>query len=973
MRDFQQIAQSLAVALKALQMYTVAHPRAKESLAASYSMVERWLEEQKRLQFVVSASRTFLDGQVLETKSPQVAALAKLVSERGVGGFIFDRGVTAEEYLAFLQGLATKPPKLEEQGGFETFLSSRGVLHIKVSQVKYQEIREGEEAGSGDQAPVLNPAPLAKGGTAGRELAQMMREALLASMARGMGAHETPTGLGQGLGLGLGQGQGQGLGQGQGPGQGLGQGQGPDQGLGQGQGPGQGLGQGQGQGLGQGQGQGQGLGQELPWVSRGLGPAELGSLGALGRELGLGEDQPSPTQLALLRQALMEWTPSSQLGLLASSSNLPKEFPAGLRHGIHSLAGELLTMAVGTAPTQGAAWKQLQGPLLEALRSLKDRDAIAGNLLANLQALGQDTAEAEAALAGLEASSGGGTEQEEPGLLADLGPADLGMLAPLEQALGIQKGGPTSEQLAALRTALLGLPPEVQLSLMAGLAQLPDPPEGLALGLKALSAEVLAAATVTALAGGAAWPQLRGPIQGILNLLTDRKSLVRAFASHLRTRGMDPAQAEPILRDLAWDDLSLEARLLKILEHGFLFELSLEQRLALLRELLDLRRYDEFLRIQDILLEALRSEWPDFRLKAAKTLGGMTRWARQPGLPPEGIDPLTKGLREHFGSEPEPSIHQWTAEALDTLLSARVLRGDLLGALSDLQELEALLGFTGSQHPWQVDGITRLHAALSRRELLDAAVDHFLHQDRLQLSQEAPPYLAATGDSLLQHLLERLAGEQDRTTRGRLVEVIRTIGPTALPSLMSALGSSAWYLVRNALTLLADLGNASCLPSITPLLSHSEPRVRRHAIRALWKLGGPAAEPHLLGRMKETDAEAMEELLFAFGQLRSERSVAPISELAQDKRVLERIRIQALETLASIPSPRAMPALLECIRRKGFFSPGEPPAIRMAAAKALAALRTPEARAALQKLADTEPRGEERELLRRLLKGPVPP
>jgi hypothetical protein len=45
----------------------------------------------------------------------------------------------------------------------------------------------------------------------------------------------------------------------------------------------------------------------------------------------------------------------------------------------------------------------------------------------------------------------------------------------------------------------------------------------------------------------------------------------------------------------------------------------------------------------------------------------------------------------------------------------------------------------------------------------------------------------------------------------------------------------------------------------------------------------------------------------------------------------------------------------------------------MAAAKALAALRTPEARAALQKLADTEPRGEERELLRRLLKGPVPP
>jgi hypothetical protein len=669
----------------------------------------------------------------------------------------------------------------------------------------------------------------------------------------------------------------------------------------------------------------------------------------------------------------MEWTPSRQLGLLANSSSLPKELPAGLHLGIQSLVGELLTAAVESARAQGASWEHLQGSILDALRSLPDRDSIAGNLLANLQAPGQAATGAGTALQGLEALSRGATEEKEPDLLEGLGAADLGLLGPLERTLGIQRGGPTPEQLAALRMALLGLPPEVQLSLMAGLSQLPGPPEGLALGLKALSAEVMAAATMTALSGGASWSQLRGPIQGVLNLLPDRKSLVRAFASHLRSRGMDPAQAEPILRDLAWDDLSLEAKLLKILEQGFLFELSLEQRLALLRELLDLRRYDEFLRILDVLLEALRSEWPDFRMKAARTLGGMARWAHQPGLPPEAVDPLTKGLREHFAAELDHSIHHWTVEALDALLSAQVLQGNLLGALSNLQELEALCAFTGQQYPWQIHGTTRLHAALARRELLDAAVNHFLRLDRLQLGLEAPPYLAATGDSLLQHLLARLEGEQDRTTRGRLVEVIRTVGPTALPSLLNALGSSAWYLVRNALTLLAELGNATCLPAIVPLLSHPEPRVRRTAVRALWKLGGPAAEHHLLGRMKETDAETMQELLFAFGQLRSEKSVGPVAELAQDKRVLESLRIQALETLASIGSPRAVPALLECMRRKGFFSPGEPSGIRMAAAKALAMVRTPEARASLQKAASAEPKGEEHDLLHRLLKGPVAP
>jgi hypothetical protein len=574
---------------------------------------------------------------------------------------------------------------------------------------------------------------------------------------------------------------------------------------------------------------------------------------------------------------------------------------------------------------------------------------------------------------GLEAPSGGGTEADDLGLFAGLGPADLGMLGPMEQALGIKKGGPTSEQLSALRSAVLGFPPEVQLSLMAGLSQLPGPPEGLALGLKALSAEVLAAATMAALAGGASWPQLRGPVQGILNPFPDRKSLVRAFASHLRSRGMDPTQAEPILRDLAWDDLSLEAKLLKVLEHGFLFELSQEQRLALLRELLDLRRFDEFLRIQDVLLEALRSEWPDFRMKATRTLGGVARWALRPGLPPEGVGPLTEGLWAHFASEPEPPIHRYTVEALEAMVVARVLRGELLGALSDLRELETRCESTRNQHPWQGEAIAHLRAALLRPELMDAAIDHFLILDRLQLSQEAPHYLEGSGDALLQHLLARLEGEQDRTSRGRLVEVIRSIGATAIPTLLSALSSPTWYLVRNALTLLAELGDASCLPAIVPLLNHPEPRVRRTAVRALWKLGGSAAEPYLLGRMKETDAEAMEELLFAFDQLHSQKSVGPLAELAQDKRVLERLRIKAIETLAHIGSPKALPALLECTRRKGFFNPGEPSAIRMAAARSLAALGTPEARGALQKMADTEPKGEERDLVDRLLKGPVAP
>jgi hypothetical protein len=532
---------------------------------------------------------------------------------------------------------------------------------------------------------------------------------------------------------------------------------------------------------------------------------------------------------------------------------------------------------------------------------------------------------------------------------------------------------PTPGQLGTLRQVLLGLAPEVQMGMLAGLSTLPDHPAGLGLGVKALAGEILAVATSTLLGKGVSWPMLKGPIQDILRPLPDRDRLVRSLSSHLRLAGLDSTQAEAILRHLEWEELSLEAKLLKVLEQGHLFELSLEERLALLRELLDLRRFDEFLRIQDVLLATLHSDRSDIRLMGIQTLNGVARWADEPGLPPGGEGPLAEALRAHFAWEPDPPIHRWTAEAIESLLAALIYRGELGHVMSDLQELEGLCAFLEEQQPWRNAALLRLRAAIARPDLLDAVIIHAFGLERDQMLLEVHPYLEFLGEPMARHLLTRLGAENDRTRRGRLVEAVRSMGPTSLAPLMDALTSPAWYLVRNALTLLSDLGNAGNLPGILPLLRHPEPRVRRTAIRALWKLGGPVAEPHLLTQMKDADAETMQEILFALGQLRSEAGLPQVIELAQDKRVLERIRIQALETLGHIASPKSLPVLLECLRRKGFFGGGETQPIRLAAAKALAALGTPEARGALQKAVEAEPKGEEREAMRRLMDRPVAP
>ncbi|HEX4846111.1 MAG TPA: hypothetical protein VFV26_07805, partial [Geothrix sp.] len=486
MSDFLQLAQTLAMALKALQMYTAAHPRAQEALAAAHAALTRWLADSARLQFVVTGAKAFADGAVQDGRNPHVATLVRLVSERSVSGFVFEQGVTEGECLAFLQALSLKPQKLEEQGGIEHLLQAADVRRIKVSQIRYQAVHEGEEGAADDPKP-----PAGQDGPAPVPIEKLLREALLATLSGAPG-----------------------------------------------------------------------------------GPADLGGLGPLGHKLGLGDGTPDADQLALLRQIVMD------------------------------------------------------------------------------------------------------------------------------------------------------LAPEAQLRLVAGLATLPEHPAGLTLGLHALAGDLLAAATRSALAGGMSWTRLRGPLEQILRPLPDRESLLRTLVAQLQEAGQDTSHAEAMLRLADWDSLSLEAKLVKALEEGYLFELSVPQRLAFLRELLDLRRFGAFLQIQEALVEALRDDQVEIRLKAAQTLAGVSRWALEPGLPPGSEGALAEALHAHFAWEPDPPVHQWTTEALDALLSSLVPRGDLGRVVSDLRELDELCAFLGEPQPWRLAALERLRGSLVRPAMMDAVVIH---------------------------------------------------------------------------------------------------------------------------------------------------------------------------------------------------------------------------------------------------------
>jgi HEAT repeat protein len=107
--------------------------------------------------------------------------------------------------------------------------------------------------------------------------------------------------------------------------------------------------------------------------------------------------------------------------------------------------------------------------------------------------------------------------------------------------------------------------------------------------------------------------------------------------------------------------------------------------------------------------------------------------------------------------------------------------------------------------------------------------------------------------------------------------------------------------------------------------------------------------------------------------MKSPVAVRPIVSLLQNtKGTTEdavRVRLRAVEVLGLVASPEAIEPLQELFKKKGFLGGRESAAMRLAAAKSLAAINTREAREAIAIVMDLESQEDVRAVLRGYLVG----
>ena len=225
--------------------------------------------------------------------------------------------------------------------------------------------------------------------------------------------------------------------------------------------------------------------------------------------------------------------------------------------------------------------------------------------------------------------------------------------------------------------------------------------------------------------------------------------------------------------------------------------------------------------------------------------------------------------------------------------------------------------------------------------------------------------LARAGDSGADALIDLLVSSESTTERHAYRNALVQCA-AAIPALVHLLGDSRWYVVRNAVDLLAELAPPDADARIAGMLAHPEPRVRREAASSLAKLATPRAVLALLQAVQDPAAEVRLQVALGLGTVRNPRAVPWLIE-ALDKEQDADVQMAMISALGRMPTEEAVARLARASEPGGMLL-RKPTALRIHAVDALAEAGTPSAQAVLRTLVNDRER-DVREAVDRHLSG----
>jgi len=272
---------------------------------------------------------------------------------------------------------------------------------------------------------------------------------------------------------------------------------------------------------------------------------------------------------------------------------------------------------------------------------------------------------------------------------------------------------------------------------------------------------------------------------------------------------------------------------------------------------------------------------------------------------PDDAGPITSGVTQFC--EPERLL-----EMCIDLRNASTPLWDAVGALIARGNIVALLDTldkTPADNPLLGVIRTRIATQENLRRLLDSpAVD----------GQRIEDFARRVGAAATDVLLDALASAKTRTARRRLLDVLSRLGDSIGPALVRRLATAPWYVQRNLLVIVGALPTWPEGFSPLPYVSHTDARVRREALRVMFK----RAETRVAGitaAIGDSDPQ-LARLGLDTALKECPPAVVPrlLQRIGEDSFPQELVAL-AVQVLAASRAASAMPCLCGLATRRGRF------------------------------------------------------
>jgi HEAT repeat protein len=205
--------------------------------------------------------------------------------------------------------------------------------------------------------------------------------------------------------------------------------------------------------------------------------------------------------------------------------------------------------------------------------------------------------------------------------------------------------------------------------------------------------------------------------------------------------------------------------------------------------------------------------------------------------------------------------------------------------------------------------------------------------------------IAGIGPEGAAALADALGESRDRGERRAFLDAMVTLGPQALGMARKMVEDPRWFVVRNGVTVLGEIGGDEAVALLTGTLANQDQRVRRETVKALAKIDGPDGEALLLGMLEDPAPGVRSAACRGLGGLQSQRAVKPLMARLNDKSV--DVQVEAISALGLIRDPGAVQKIRKMA--SGGLLSRPPQEVRIAAFRALASIGTPGAMRVVEK------------------------